>query len=140
MRQVRNWCAWLVLVLAAACGDGSESARGGPSTEVRERLLSLADRAAEQNGSSAARVEVVETTREAANAAIGAGVAGTEAVWAMQIEAKEGEAFRGIRAPGVKGRYIYTVLRQSDYENTDGGLSSEPTDLANLGRVVVLRG
>jgi hypothetical protein len=65
--------------------DASESAPGEPSAEARERLLAFAD--------------------EAANVAIGAGVAGSEAVWAMQIEAREGDAFRGIRAPGG-GRYI----------------------------------
>lgn len=133
---MRRLAVALVLSLVAACGSGDGSA--SPDGEVRERLLSLADRAAEQNGGRVARVEVVESTRAAANQAIGAGVSGDEAVWVMQIEGEPGDPFLGIRS-GKPGRYIFSVLRQSDYVNTDGGMSQQPTDLSQLGEVTVLR-
>lgn len=130
-----------VILLVAACGSGT----GGQdnTNPERERLLAAADAAAKRNDGKARRVEVVKTTRgEAADLTGHGNQAQREEVWVVQVS---GDYYvcelcsRPAGASSPEGRFMTLVLRVSDFEGTDFGMSPRPTDLARYGEVEVLR-
>jgi hypothetical protein len=129
-----------LIFLVAACGSGNGKAEASPAGE---RLLAAADAAAKSNGGEARRVEVVKTTRGEAADFTGRGTqAQAEEVWVVQVSGDDYTCDLCSRPPGAsspKGRFITLVLRASDYEGTDFGMSPTATDLAKFGEVEVLR-
>lgn len=133
----------LVLILAVpACGSETATTAGRDDGHV-ERLLAMADEAAERNGGEALRVEAVETTRRAAEGLSGSSTNQPDvAVWVVQVSGSDYSCAAcsvpfGAEAP--RGRYLTLVPTADTYEGTSFGISPEPKDLASLGEVEVLR-
>lgn len=136
----------LVLVLGlalVACGSAAATPAGSDDGHV-ERLLALADEAAERNGGEALRVEVVETTRRAAEGLSDSSSNQPDvAVWVVQVSGSEylcDGCSRPYGAEAPRGRYLTLVPTVDAYEGTSFGISPQPKDLASLGPVEVLRG
>jgi hypothetical protein len=138
---MRQAVAAAVMLLVAACGSGT-GAQDNANPE-RERLLAAADAAAKRNDGEARRVEVVKTTRgEAADLTGHSNQAQGEEVWVVQVSGDDyvcDGCSRPAGATSPEGRFMTLVLRVSDFEGTDFGMSPRATDLARYGEVEVLR-
>lgn len=122
-----------VLLLAlsltlVACG----SETGTPATAASddghvERLLAMADEAAERNGGEPLRVEAVETTRRAAEGLSGSSTNQPDvAVWVVQVSGSDYSCDAcsvplGAEAP--RGRYLTLVPTVDTYKGTLFGIS-----------------
>lgn len=145
LRRMTVKRAVLLLLLAialAACGDGASTMTESEDPHV-ERLLALADQAAEQNGGKALRVEVVETTRRAAEGLSGSSTNQPDVpVWVIQVSGSDyscAACSKPYGAEAPSGRYLTLVPTVDTHEGTSFGISPGPKDLASLGPVEVLR-
>jgi hypothetical protein len=133
----------LSLALVACGNETATSATSDSGDRHVDRLLALADEAAERHGGEALYVEAVETTRRTAEGLSGSTSNQPDvAVWVVQVSGSEYacEACskpQGAEAP--EGRYLTLVPTADTYEGTSFGISPEPKDLASLGEVEVLR-
>lgn len=142
----------LLVAALTACGSGTGDGvpRSGPvpataasEDEHVERLLELADEAAERNGGEAKLVEAVRTTRRAAEGLSGSASNQPDVpVWVVQVSGTDYSCDgcsvpQGAEAP--RGRYLTLVPTVDTYEGTSFGISPRPKDLAALGPVEVLR-
>jgi hypothetical protein len=143
---MRTSCVLTALVAAlslTACGQERAASSADGSGIPKDRLLAAADAAAERSGGEAKRVEAVETTRGTAADLTGhSNLQQEEKVWVVQVSGDEylcGACSVPYGASAPTGKYLTLVLRASDYENTDFGMSPNATRLAAFGPVAVLR-
>jgi hypothetical protein len=131
-----------VLLAVAACGTASGGSLSR-SDVPKDKLLAVADRAAEANGGKARYVEAVATTRGTAADLTGhSNQNQDEQVWVVQVSGDNyacNVCSRPFGATAPSGKYLTIVLRASDFQSTDSGIGPGATDLSKLGEVEVLR-
>jgi hypothetical protein len=152
-RKVRRgrWVTLGAVVAAAAAAavlavtlPASHDSIRLPGGGDAQPILDAADRAAKGNGGKAVNVEAVKTTRGAAGDFTGHPTTNTEeVVWVVQVSGSHYVCGACSMPPGAtapRGDYLTMVLRASDWQGTDGGISPQPSDLRPLGDLAALRG